>query len=228
MTKIDPEQERTRLAARYAQMSDLELQKVGRDPAALTEWARSALADEMKQRGMEWFGAELSRQSTLEPTAALDLPPQEGVSPNDAHDNIPVVLRQYRDMPLALTDRMILQAAGIDCYLYDENLIRLDWLWSNLLGGVKLVVRQADFEDAQELLNNKSLKKYSVEGVGDYEQERCPKCGSDDVVCDELLKRIAGAGLLLGVPITMTQRGWNCHACAHIWEVEDNSSTSKK
>jgi hypothetical protein len=34
--EIDPEQER--LAAKYAAMSDLELEKVGRDPDALAEW----------------------------------------------------------------------------------------------------------------------------------------------------------------------------------------------
>ena len=31
-------------------MSDLEPQKIGQDPAALTEWARSALAGEMHRR----------------------------------------------------------------------------------------------------------------------------------------------------------------------------------
>lgn len=54
MAKIDPEQERERLAARYAAMSDLELKKVGGDPVSLTEWARSALQQEMQRRGLEW------------------------------------------------------------------------------------------------------------------------------------------------------------------------------
>jgi hypothetical protein len=54
MGRIDPEQERARLAARYAAMTDLELQKVGRDPAALTEWARSAFLKELKKRGLVW------------------------------------------------------------------------------------------------------------------------------------------------------------------------------
>jgi len=53
MAKIDPEQERERLAARYGAMSDLELRKVGGDPALLTEWARSALSEELRKRGLE-------------------------------------------------------------------------------------------------------------------------------------------------------------------------------
>lgn len=54
MVKIDPAQERDRLAARYAAMSDLELRKVGGDPASLTEWGRFALQQEMQRRGIEW------------------------------------------------------------------------------------------------------------------------------------------------------------------------------
>ena len=227
MSKIDPEQERARLAARYAAMSNLELEKVGRNPAALTEWAHDALASEMRRRGLDWAGFQARPQSQPDTTPVSlssqmeTVSPEEGMIPNE-----PVVLRQYRDMPLALTDQMILEAAGIESCLYDENVIRLDWLWSNLLGGVKLVVRQSDFEDADQLLNHKAVEKYTVEGVGDYQQERCPRCGSDDVVCDELLKRIAGAGLLLGVPIAMTQKGWNCHACGHIWQVEGGNSSA--
>jgi len=144
--------------------------------------------------------------------------------------NTPVVIRQYRDMPEAMTDRMILEVADIDCYLFDENVIRLDWLWSNLLGGLKLVVRQRDAEDAEGALNSGPGPKFDVEGVGEYEQEHCPKCGSNDVSCDELMKRIAGAGLLLGLPIAIHQKGWNCHNCQHTWDVAEHgkSDTSKK
>ena len=41
MARIDPERERQRLREVYSAMNDLELQKVGEDPAALTELARS-------------------------------------------------------------------------------------------------------------------------------------------------------------------------------------------
>jgi hypothetical protein len=112
------------------------------------------------------------------------------------------------------------------CFLYDENMVRVDWLWSNMLGGLKLVVRQNDVEDAERVLSGTPNEKFDVDGVGEYEQERCPKCGSMDVSCDELKKRIAGAGLLLfGVPIAMHQKGWNCHSCGHTWEVAGEGKT---
>jgi DNA-directed RNA polymerase subunit M/transcription elongation factor TFIIS len=128
-------------------------------------------------------------------------------------------------MPAAMTDRMILEAAGIECFLYDENMVRLDWMWSNLLGGLKLVVRKKDAEDAAKLLESKPEEKFTVDGVGEYRQERCPKCGSNDVSCDELKKRIAGVGLFLGVPIAVVQRGWNCHSCGHAWAVAEESQS---
>jgi hypothetical protein len=215
MAKIDPQQERERLAARYAAMSDMELKKVGGDPASLTDSAFEALREEMAKRGLDWVGKDLPIPSQMARTEA-----KKDVG------NIPVVIRQYRDIPEAMTDRMILEAADIDCYLYDENMVRLDWLWSNLLGGLKLVVRQSDAEDAEKALNSKPSEKFNVEGVGEYEQEVCPKCGSKDVSCDELMKRIAGAGLLLlGLPIAIHQKGWNCHSCGHTWEVAEEAKT---
>lgn len=66
-----------------------------------------------------------------------------------------MVLRQYRDAPQAMADRMALEAAGIECYLYDENLVRMDWFWSNLIGGVKVVVREKDAKDAAKVLHER-------------------------------------------------------------------------
>ena len=216
MGRIDPERERVRLAKVYAEMSDEELQKVGESPKTLSEIAFETLQSEMKRRDLHWAGEHLTVTSYRL---------QEDLLEKDE----PVVIRVYRDMPAALTDRMILEAAGIECYLFDENTVRIDWLWSNLLGGVKLVVRQSDAPDAEKLLTGGKNEKFTVQGVGEYEPERCPKCRSVDVSCNELKKRIAGVGLLLGIPIAMIQRGWNCHNCGYIWELaEDRKSEQSK
>jgi hypothetical protein len=116
MAKIDPELERQRLAKLYATMNDLELAEVAAEPTALSESAFEALRDEMTKRGLDWAG----RNAAL---AAL----QEAASAKtDESGNVPEVLRVYRDMPEALTDRMVLEGAGIECYLFDENMVRLD------------------------------------------------------------------------------------------------------
>jgi len=47
-----------------------------------------------------------------------------------------------------------LEASGLDCKLADDNMVRIDWFISNLLGGVKLFVRERDVEAAEEILSH--------------------------------------------------------------------------
>lgn len=67
-------------------------------------------------------------------------------------DGKPMVLRTYRDVTQAMVDRTVLESAGIQCFLYDENLIRLDWFVSNAVGGAKIVVSENDAAEAAKIL----------------------------------------------------------------------------
>lgn len=49
--------------------------------------------------------------------------------------------------------RARLEGSGITAYIRDENLVTLDWLYSNAVGGVKVDVMDEDYERALELLN---------------------------------------------------------------------------
>jgi hypothetical protein len=69
-----------------------------------------------------------------------------------------LTIRQFRDLPQALLAKSVLDSAGIECFLGDDNLIRMDWLWSNLLGGIKLRVRQEDALVASRLLEGDSIE----------------------------------------------------------------------
>ena len=61
-------------------------------------------------------------------------------------------------MPQALLAKSVLESAAIECFLGDDNLIRMDWLWSNLLGGIKLRVRREDALVASRLLEGKPIR----------------------------------------------------------------------
>src|SRR5258705_7867176 len=102
MAKIDPEQERERLAARYAAMSDLELRKVGVEPASLTEWARAAFSEELKKRGLEWK-------------------PEPRVAKPIADVEILIQLGSYADRNSAGLVRDFLAGAGIKAYFCEEE-----------------------------------------------------------------------------------------------------------
>ena len=134
-----------------------------------------------------------------------------------------VILRRYRDLPEALVVKSILDSDGIECFLSDENLIRMDWFWSGLLGGAKLWVRRHDVDQAQNLIDQNSPEGFNVEGVGEFQQPRCPKCQSIDISFKELNKPVAFISAYLGLPIPLKRRGWKCHSCGHSWRQSDDA-----
>ncbi len=73
-----------------------------------------------------------------------------------------VILRRYRDLPDAVVVKSILDFDGIECFLTDENLIRMDWFWSGLLGGVKLWVRLQDIDEAQTLIDQSPPDRFDT------------------------------------------------------------------
>ena len=205
---LDEQRERRRLAANYASMSDGELQRLVRNAESLTEVAWDALEDEMDRRHLE-----LAEDPAPEPRQQMEMQKL-------------VTIRQFRDLPEALLAKGSLESAGIECFLADENLVRLDWFISNFIGGIKLNVRAADAENAQTLLDEPILEGLYVQGVGLYEQPRCPKCQSLDVNFQELDRPIAYMSAFLRVPMPVQRPAWRCHACDAEWE-DDGSDSAK-
>ncbi|MGB9335819.1 MAG: hypothetical protein WCB14_12475 [Candidatus Acidiferrales bacterium] len=129
-----------------------------------------------------------------------------------------VLLRRYACLSDALLCKTVLDSASIDCVLSDANIIRLDWLYTNLIGGVKLWARENEADDGFDLLDQEIPEKFEIEGLGEYTQPRCPQCRSFEVSYQELVKVATYlATFILGLPIHITRRAWKCHACGHSW-----------
>lgn len=128
-----------------------------------------------------------------------------------------LVLRRFRDLPDALLFNSILDSADIECFLADENTIRMDWLWSNLLGGIKLCVRKLDADAASSLLEQSVPDVFEVGAVGEYQQPRCPKCRSLEVSFQGLNKAVDYTSALLGGPRPLHRSLWGCDACGRQW-----------
>ncbi len=62
------------------------------------------------------------------------------------------MVRKFRDLPEAWLAKGALDAAGIESHLLDENLVRLDWFYSNAIGGIRLAVRVDDAHAAFRVL----------------------------------------------------------------------------
>lgn len=211
MGKIDEGQERQRLANLYASMEEGELHEIAGDVDSLTQVAREALQSEMLGRGME---APPAQREPTETSTTYD----EALRP--------VMVGRYGGVPEALVAKSMLDSAGIESFLSDENLVRLDWFYSNLVGGIKLMVREEDAETARTVLEKNIPKKLEVTGVGEFVQPPCPRCGSLDVTFDGLDKKIASAGFFLNVPIHVILKGGKCHACGHEWEPENEAPSA--
>jgi hypothetical protein len=203
-------EESGRLAEVYAALSLGELQQLAKDSSSLTHAARNVLMAELARRGGNAF--EQESDSTKDP------PGDSGQV--DFRD--PVTIRRFRDLPEALLAKGSLESAGIRCALADDNMVRLDWFISNLLGGVKLQVAPEDATAATEILDQPIPEEFDTEGTGDYRQPKCPNCQSLDVTFEELNKPIAYASAFIGFPLPIHRSAWKCHACGREWD--DNAS----
>ncbi|MBV9181627.1 MAG: DUF2007 domain-containing protein [Acidobacteria bacterium] len=193
------ESARDGFALTYSRMSDGELCQLALQPWTLSDPAWEALEDEFERRRLE----------LPEPES-----PPEMISPE--RRNL-VVIRRFRDIPEAFLAKGRLESSGIECFLADDNMVRMDWFISNLLGGVKLLVDAERFGEAARILNEPIPAELEIEGVGEYIQPRCPQCGSLDVVYGELNKKVSYTSAWLGVPIPWPCADWSCHDCGHRW-----------
>jgi hypothetical protein len=132
-----------------------------------------------------------------------------------------LTIAAFRDLPEALLAKGKLESAEIDCMLIDEETIRIDWLYSNAIGGIKLKVYSEDAEAALDILATPIPEQFSAEQVGEaYEQPRCPGCASLDVSAERAGRKLMfGTWLVLGFPLPLLgKEHFRCESCGAAWE----------
>ncbi len=135
MARIDPEQERRRLTNLYAGQIDEELENVAAHSNELTEIAREALRSELTKRGLHT--AQLDDQTN---------PPEQ----DDAEFRDLVTVRTFATLMEAELAKGILDTAGIDSFVFDENVGRI--YLANVVGGFRLRVDAANADGANRIL----------------------------------------------------------------------------
>ena len=133
-----------------------------------------------------------------------------------------VTLQHFRDIPTALLAKGKLESAGIHCVLADGNLVRMDWLLSNAIGGIRLQVDQREFEAARTVLNEPIPPEFSDEELGEpFVQPRCPRCYSLDIGFEKINRFWTyGLWLLLSFPLPIRKDNWKCYTCGVEWVEE--------
>ena len=129
----------------------------------------------------------------------------------------PVVVASFSFPHEAQIARASLEAAGIPAHLADEHTINMQWLYSNALGGVKVLVAPEHAQDAKNILAadfsadvDKELKAGGVV---------CPSCDSTSVEPHTQGKKSAFlVFLMLGFPLFFCKHGMKCGNCGDFWE----------
>jgi putative signal transducing protein len=119
--------------------------------------------------------------------------------------------------------RARLEAEGIESLVADEHLVRMDWVISRAIGGVKLKVREEDAERAAEALRPRDpLPEIHLVTEAEAACPRCPGCNSDNLIY-ERWSRLAffGTWLLLGFPLPVPRNRWSCRHCGSVWREDD-------
>jgi len=204
------------LADRYGQMSESELMDLARKYDELAEPAQAILRAEFSRRSLE---------PPLIEDPGIDVPEGRTL----------VTIRTYRDLPEAFIARSVLEDAGIECFLQDENTVRMEWLWSTVIGGARLQVAVEDEAAATEILSQPIPASFAVDSGADFEQPACPKCGSLNVEKNDRGRKIAATSamfltaffpIVVALPALAAQRSmyhshvWKCSTCGCLWQYE--------
>lgn len=102
-----------------------------------------------------------------------------------------------------------LREEGINCWLKDENIVTVNPIWTNAAGGIKLMVAEDQFEEAQKLLLRFDLEKRN--------NFICPFCSSGNIELVSSNKEPANwlsvlAGFLF-FNYAMAVKTWHCFDC---------------
>lgn len=109
-----------------------------------------------------------------------------------------------------------LEAMAIPARIENEHTINMDWLYSNALGGVRLLVPQEYLSVAQSILAQDFSQ--DVDQILGSEQISCPQCGSTEVEPYTQGKKPAYlVFLLIGFPLFFYKNGMKCKKCQYFW-----------
>ena len=144
-----------------------------------------------------------ARRNLLQAGAALD---------DDGFSGL-IVVRRFSFPSEAEVAQRRLEAEGFPACVLQADIVTMNWLFSNMVGGVKLCVREEDAEEALVVLD----WDLTTPEPG----ERCPKCGSVEVRYEKYnLRWVYAIILLFKIPLPIKKERWTCRRCGASWKDE--------
>ena len=144
-----------------------------------------------------------------------------------------IPIADYTDLPSAYLARAKLEGSGIHCFLDNEHLVGVNWLYSGAVGGVYLSVYKDDLETALELLAEKfeaegghvfatddEISAPEQESLAPEDEDICPCCASHEVEYRNFGRAFAAASLMLAFALPFSFRRNKCKKCGFSWKVK--------
>ena len=124
-------------------------------------------------------------------------------------------IRSYDNYIQANMQLTLLQDAGLDCYIQDEYTITIDPLLSPALGGMKLMVKENDIDEANRILETTErtfLENVVCENCGQKSIQKIVNVKTFDTVWQQLWSVLKN-----GQPVEQTTV-YRCYSCGAIQE----------
>jgi hypothetical protein len=139
-----------------------------------------------------------------------------------------VVVHAYSQPHEAHLAQSALEAAGIRSTLADDHIVATNWLWSNAVGGVKVLVSSRDLTAAQAVLAVPAdVDEGAIPGTsqGPADETSCPRCGSRDLRPFTAGRRLSVLSwILAGLPLFPVRRRMRCEGCGKQFRLPPSSA----
>lgn len=120
----------------------------------------------------------------------------------------------FRDTHQAYLVKGQLEAEGIPAFIADENLVSINWMYSNAIGGVKVKVPENVLEQARDIIASYQNKENITEKI---DTDICPKCGSTSISPNGYSLWSRMLTLILLFPLFVRKKNWTCNSCGLKW-----------
>lgn len=134
-----------------------------------------------------------------------------------------IVIGQYDKAEMAHIDRIALESACIKAVLTEENTVSANWFYTIFAGGIKLLVRQKDLEQARQILqdvrNNPAVDENGLPVFKKDEGFVCPACGSAKIDFETYSRKWLVLSLFVfEIPLPVRINRALCCQCGHRWK----------
>ncbi|MCK9305245.1 MAG: DUF2007 domain-containing protein [Bacteroidales bacterium] len=121
-----------------------------------------------------------------------------------------------------------LESEGIETLIQDEMTVQVNNFYSNAIGGVKILIRDKDYEEALKILKKGGyiIEQNKEEGLkietynikSESEKYKCPYCGSENIERAKRPNFLAVIGvLIINTFFPFYQRYYHCFDCKKEW-----------